>query len=260
MAALLLPWCDPALGGSRVYAAERPRVTGWSEAVLFAALSAEPRPGQGPLGARHEQLRHVASMPAEIRAVVAASWRAALGLGPGSAAQRHRELVTDVTALLDGLPAEFREAVVRPPTLLGRLTGALPAAGTGETTIGDTDPITHPDTAVQVALEAGPGIGPGPIAIEEYDVGYLLWPAPGAAWVVDPPWLASGAAPASGPVWPPGPPPAPDSDGRHRQPRTGRLLRVPTDRQPQVRRRHRGVGYRRSSSTGRRAWSPTGTS
>jgi hypothetical protein len=176
LAALQLPWCDPVLGGDRSLATERPRVTQWSEAVLFATLTAEPRPGQDPLAALRAYLRHVATAPPEIRAVAVASWRA----GPGARAQHHREL--DVTPLLDGLPDGFRDAVLRPPTLLARLTGAPPAPSAPE----DPEPITHPDVAVAAARNAHPLAAAGSLTVEEHDVGFLLWEAPDPAQVAAP--------------------------------------------------------------------------
>ena len=178
LVALQLPWCDPALGGDRGLATERPRVTGWPDAVLFATLAAEPRPGEDPMAARLAHLRHVSAMPAEIRAIVVASWRA----GPGERAAQHRELVAAVTPLLAGLPAEFRDAVLRPPTLLARFTGATPTPVDPR----GPEPITHPDVAVAAARAAEPMAAAGPLTVEEYDVGYLLWLAPGAGSAAEP--------------------------------------------------------------------------
>ena len=56
LAALQLPWCDRSAAG-------QPRVTSWADAVLFAVLPIDPRPGQYPAQARGEYARHVRTLP-----------------------------------------------------------------------------------------------------------------------------------------------------------------------------------------------------
>ncbi|KWW99241.1 hypothetical protein LI90_875 [Carbonactinospora thermoautotrophica] len=209
LAAFQLPWCDPALGGHRALAAERPVIRDWADAVLLATMSAEPRPGQDEDGAWASYLHHVRGMPPRVRAVVVASRYADVAAGghaPEEAARRHARLVGGLDALAADLPA-LREEAARPPAWQFASTGfprVTPAAAR---------PCTDPDTALAIARDAQPWVGED-ARVEEYDVGFLVhhphpvpaapqFPAPGGA-----PAAPGGAVPGGAPP-PPGGLPAP---------------------------------------------------
>jgi len=159
LAALQLPWCDRTRAG-------QPRVTSWADAVVLAVLPIDPRPGQYPAHARGEYARHVRALPADVRAVAAAAFGGA--------------------DLVDGLPDQFRDAALRPPTLFGRLTGSRPQVPAPV----HLDPITHQDAALAAARAQAPWL-PAEVTVEEHDVGYLVWTP-----VQDQPGSVGASAPA----------------------------------------------------------------
>jgi hypothetical protein len=193
LAALLMPFADPGIGGHRELVATRPRVTGWSDAILLAAVDAQPRPGQDHAGAWRCYLRHVRALPPELVALVVASRRAWLETGPPDQRDRFAELTGDLLPLAGELPAGLRAEVSRPFSLAARLVGAGRTAGASPDLA--ANPVTDPDVAVELAARFEPGWPRERLAVAEYDAGYLVWltgvpvsPHPGgrvAALIVD---------------------------------------------------------------------------
>ncbi|WP_434581848.1 hypothetical protein [Carbonactinospora thermoautotrophica] len=169
LAAFQLPWCDPALGGCRALAAERPVVRDWADAVLLATMSAEPRPGQDEDGAWASYLHHVRGMPAQVRALVVASRYADVAAGghqPVETARRFARLAAGLDVLAADLPA-LRERAAVPPMQLPPVPPAQ-AGGPGPR------PCTDADTAVALARNAAPWVDEN-VMVEEHDVGFLVY-------------------------------------------------------------------------------------
>jgi hypothetical protein len=171
LAALLLPWCDPAAGGHREFVATRPVIGGWADAALLATVSALPRPGEDPLAQSCSYLRHLRTLPPELVAMVVAVRRAWVEAGPPDRQARFDELLL----LAADVPAGLRDEVVRPLTVAARLLRApRPPVHPPDLS---ADPITHPDVAVERALGAEPSWDRKSLVVAEYDIGYLIWPA-----------------------------------------------------------------------------------
>ncbi len=173
LTALLLPWCDPALGGHREFVAQRPVVTSWVDAAVLATVSAHARPGQDPHAHWCSYLRHVLTLPASLLSVVVAVRRAWVETASPDQRERFDELIHGLLPLATAVPDGLRADAARPLSFVKRLmrTERQPVYPPDLV----ADPITHPDAAVERALHAEPGWRRDSLAVTEHDVGYLLW-------------------------------------------------------------------------------------
>ena len=180
LAAFLLPWCEPALGGDREVAVGRPVLERWAHALVLAALAPAPRPGQDPVAARRSYLHHLRTTSVEVRALALtghwAAWSVARQEETGEETTRlgWPRLAPEFATVVDGLP----EPVL---ALLGDprpepAWGPEPAAGPA---------CSDPATALALAEQAaGPGRWTG--RVEEYDVGFEVRLTPAATAAASP--------------------------------------------------------------------------